>query len=51
MRIQQEEQMKGNGWSERAPKRWKQPKVEDRIEMKRDAPCSMDRLGAQRKSS
>ena len=37
MRMQQEVQIKESRWAEATPKRWKQPKGEDRIEMKKEA--------------
>ena len=37
MRMQQEVQIKENRWTEATPKRWKQPKGEDRTEMKKEA--------------
>ena len=36
-RIQQELQVKGGRWAEEIPQRWRQPKGEDRTEMKREA--------------
>ena len=36
-RLQQEDQVKGGRWAEEIPQRWKQPKGEDRTEMKKEA--------------
>ena len=35
--MHQEVRIKGSRWAEATPKRWKQPKGEDRIEMKKEA--------------
>ena len=37
MRMQQEVQIKESRWMEATPERWKQPKGEDRTEMKKEA--------------
>ena len=40
LRMQQEVRIKESRWAEATPKRWKQPKGEDRIEMKNEARVS-----------
>ena len=37
VRMQQEVQVKGSRWAEEISRRWKQPKGEDRVEMKKEA--------------